>query len=343
MSEAEFVKTVSIGDRQIGDGQPAYIIAEIGINHGGSVELAKEMVAAAWESGADAVKIQSFITRDFLHPSHPSFQNDTNAEIPHEKEQEIWDFAKNMGINLFATPEEFRSLSFIKKQDPLLIKIAAMDFNYKELIQAAASTLKPIILSSGMSYLEDTLRAVRWVKETGNEHIIILHCVSCYPAPPESCNLMSIPFLKQVLDSPIGFSDHTIGIHIPLAAIALGADVIEKHFTLDKTMEGPDHLCSADPDELRTLVRQARELEKAKGVKKKRPSKEEAGPRSFKRRGIYAARDLQAGESISRDRVLFLAPSNKSSNLEIWPRMEGARLLKDVQLASLITLEDIER
>ena len=136
------MKFFQVGNRTIGDNYPTYIIAEIGINHNGDVALAKDMVAAAWESGADAVKIQTFITKEFLHPFHPNFQCDINAEIPHEKEQEIWDFAKQRNINLFSTPEEFKSLEFIKKQNPALIKIAAMDFNYKELIQKAASLKK---------------------------------------------------------------------------------------------------------------------------------------------------------------------------------------------------------
>ena len=123
------MRNVKIGAKTIGDGEPVYVIAEIGINHNGDVGLAKEMVAAAWESGADAVKIQTFVTRKFLHPSHPGFQYDIDAEIPHDKEQDIWDFAKQRKINLFSTPEEFSSLQFIKKQDPSLIKIAAMDFN----------------------------------------------------------------------------------------------------------------------------------------------------------------------------------------------------------------------
>ncbi|CAB5083888.1 N-acetylneuraminate synthase (EC [Olavius algarvensis associated proteobacterium Delta 3] len=333
---------VVIGDKPVGDGHPAYIIAEVGINHNGDVALAKKMIAAAWENGADAVKIQTFITRKFLHPSHPGYQYDIDAEIPHEKEQELWDFAKQEGINLFSTPEEFTSLSFIEKQDPLLIKIAAMDFNYEELVRRAASLKKPIILSSGMSTLEEVLSAVRWVSEAGNRNSIVLHCVSCYPTPVEACNLRAIQTLKHVLDCPVGFSDHTVGLHIPIAAVALGANVIEKHFTLDHALPGPDQKASMDPQQLRTLVDSVRELEKAMGDGVKRPAPVEREPRQFKRRGIYAADDLPIGSRLDRDRVLFFAPSHTGSNVTNWPSMKGRILVRAISKMEPVTLADVE-
>ncbi|CAB1082052.1 N-acetylneuraminate synthase (EC [Olavius algarvensis Delta 1 endosymbiont] len=336
------MKIVDVGERKIGDAQPTYIIAEIGINHGGSVERAKEMVDAAWQSGADAVKIQSFITDDFLHKSHPSYQYDVEAEISKEKELEIWEYAGKKEINLFATPEEFRSLSFIKSLSPNLVKIAAMDFNYKDLVVAAARINKPIILSSGMCSLEEVLRTVRWVKEAGNDRYIVLHCVSNYPSEPKSCNLNAIRTLKNSLNCPVGFSDHTVGIHIALTAVALGANVIEKHFTLDHTQNGPDHRCSADPGELRQLVSQIRDFESARGDGVKRPAIEENEPRVHKRRGIYAIDYLSAGTLLTKKNVLFLAPSSETSTLELWPRMERARLNKDVPARQLIEIGDIE-
>lgn len=335
------MKVVEIGSRGVGDGYPAYIIAEIGINHEGDCELAKEMIQAAWESGVDAVKIQSFITRDFLHPSHPSYRYDIEAELPQEREQELWDFARARQINLFSTPEEFKSLAFIQRQNPALIKIAAMDFNYQELVQAAAALQKPIILSSGMSTLEEVLRTVRWVEETGNDRYLVLHCVSCYPSRPEDCNLRAIGTLKQVLGCPVGFSDHTAGSHLPLAAVALGANLIEKHFTLDKKMAGPDHRCSADPGEMKAFIAAVRELESALGDGIKKPAAGEAGPRRFKRRGIYASIDLPAGATLTREKVAFLAPSVDGSILEDWPRMAGSRLKRPVAAQSAITMDDI--
>jgi sialic acid synthase SpsE len=336
------MKIVGVDEKRIGDGHPTYIIAEVGINHGGSVDLAKEMIDAAWKSGADAVKIQSFITDEFLHKSHPSYQYDIDAEIPKEKELAIWEYAKREGIHLFATPEEFRSLSFVKKMNPKLIKIAAMDFNYKDLVVAAAEMKKPIILSSGMCTMEEVLRTIRWVKEAGNDNYILLHCVSNYPSEPKSCNLNVIRTLKNILDCPVGFSDHTVGIHIPLAAVTLGANVIEKHFTLDHRLEGPDHQCSADPLEFKQLVLQIRDLESAMGDGIKKPAFEEKMPRIFKRRGVYAANNLAAGMTLTKDKVLFLAPSNEKSTLDLWPRMEGGRLKKDVPALLPIEISEIE-
>ncbi|MCX5816452.1 MAG: N-acetylneuraminate synthase family protein [Proteobacteria bacterium] len=330
-----------IGNKIVGDGQPVYIIAEIGINHNGDVTLAKEMVAAAWESGADAVKIQTFVTREFLHPSHPGFQYDIDAEISQEKEQEIWDFARQRDINLFSTPEEFISLEFIRKQNPQLIKIAAMDFNYKDLIQGAASLQKPIILSSGMSDLEEVLQTVRWVEESGNRDYVVLHCVSCYPTPPQACNLMAIKTMKTLLDCPVGYSDHTEGIHIPFAAVALGANVIEKHFTIDKSLPGPDQKCSMDPLGLKMLVSNIRDLEKAFGHGHKEPAPEEAQPRLFKRRGIYAAVDIKAGTVLKENGVVFYAPSTAQSRVTDWPIINGRKLKRDIMRMDLITLDDI--
>lgn len=335
------MKQVKIGAKTIGDGDPVYVIAEIGINHNGDVRLAKEMVAAAWESGADAVKIQTFVTRNFLHPSHPGFQYDIDAEIPHEKEQDIWDFAKQKNINLFSTPEEFSSLEFIKKQDPNLIKIAAMDFNYKGLVQAAASLQKPIILSSGMSTLEEVLTTVRWVEEAGNNDYIILHCVSCYPTLPEACNLSALQTMKTILDCPVGFSDHTEGIHIAYAAVSMGASVIEKHFTIDKSLPGPDQKCSMDPSDLKTLIHNIRDFKKAVGHGRKEPMPHEFEPLVYKRRGIYAACKLQSGSILTKESVLFYAPSAVNSKVTDWPCMAGRHINRDIDEMEIITLNDI--
>lgn len=332
---------ITVNDKIIGDGHQPYIVAEIGINHNGDVVLAKEMVAAAWEAKADAVKIQTFITKDFLHPSHPGFKYDILAEISHEKEQEIWDFARQRSINLFSTPEDIKSLVFIKRQKPALIKIAAMDFNYKELIQAAASLQKPILLSSGMSTLEEVLQAVRWANETGNHDYIVLHCVSCYPAPPEACNLSAIPKLKCILDCPVGFSDHTKGIHISLAAVALGANIIEKHFTIDKNRSGPDQECSMDPNDLRELVACCRDIENARGNGCKEPALQEYEPRRIKRRGIYASRDLECGTVLKREHVVFFAPSGEASHVTDWPLLCGRPVRRNVRRLEMIRFEDV--
>jgi len=335
------MRTVKIGNRVIGDRHPAYIIAEIGINHNGDIELAKEMITAAWENGADAVKIQTFITKAFLHPSHPGYQYDIDAEISQEQEQKLWDFAKEYGINLFSTPEEFQSLEFIRTQNPDLIKIAAMDFNYRELVEKAASLAKPIILSSGMSTMEEVLSTVRWVEESGNQQYIVLHCVSCYPTPVNACNLKAIQTMKRVLDCPVGFSDHTEGIHIALAAVALGANVIEKHFTIDNSLAGPDQKASMNPKELKQLISYIRDFEKAEGDGRKVPNEVEEAPRLFKRRGVYAAVSLDLGDTLQRKDVCFYAPSKTGSLVTDWVKMEGRKIKRDIPAMGAILLEDI--
>ncbi|HNX82014.1 MAG TPA: N-acetylneuraminate synthase family protein [Candidatus Omnitrophota bacterium] len=335
------MNSVQIGEKSIGDGFPAYVIAEIGINHNGSVSLAKEMLLAAWENGADAVKIQTFITGDFLHPKHPGYSYDINAEITHKKEQEIWDLAKKKKINLFSTPEEFRSLNFIQKQRPALIKIAAMDFNYKQLIQRAAGLQIPILLSSGMSTLAEVKRAVRWVRETGNTKYILLHCVSCYPAPYDACNLSVIKKMKETLHCPVGYSDHTNGTHIAFAAVTLGANVIEKHFTLSKKLPGPDQKCSMDPRDLKILISSIRDFELAVGHGRKEPAPQETQPRLYKRRGIYARKNLAAGSLLTQDQVVFFAPSSKESSIDLWESMSGKKLKKNIRKMEIIAITDV--
>ena len=335
------MKDIQVGGRFIGDNNPTYVIAEVGINHNGDLSLAKEMISAAWESGADAVKIQTFITKNFLHPSHPSFQHDADAEITHEQEQVLWDYAKTGGINLFSTPEEFLSLEFISEQNPELIKIASMDFNYKELVMRAAKLKKPIILSSGMSTMEEVLRTVRWVEEAENEKYMILHCVSCYPTPVESCNLQAIKSLKDVINCPVGFSDHTVGTHIAFAAACLGANIIEKHFTLDKCSSGPDQKISMTPDDLRGLVKSIRDFERAKGLGVKKPADEERAPRIFKRRGIYSQKEMNIGDILTRDNVVFYAPSSLDSSVEDWGEIAGRSVKKSISPMSLISLKDV--
>lgn len=334
-------RTVNINGRLVGKGHPAYVIAEVGINHQGRVDLALEMVEAAWKAGADAVKIQTFITKDFLSPLHPGYQYDIDAEIPHEQEQRIWNFAREKGITLFSTPEEAKSLAFIARQNPPCVKSAAMDFDCKEHIQSLAALKIPFILSSGMSTLEETLRTMRWVEEAGNDSPILLHCVSCYPAPVSACNLLAITTLMQVFDCPVGYSDHTIGTHMAFAAVVMGAQVIEKHFTLDHKLAGPDQACSMDPAELRRLVSDIRDFEAGRGDGRKTPAPEEAEPRKFKRRGIYAMKDLPAGCVVDRASVAFLAPSQPGGTQADWPRIEGSRLVRAVSSGSPLTLEDI--
>jgi N,N'-diacetyllegionaminate synthase len=334
-------KHFKIGDRMVGHGHPAFIIAEVGINHNGNVAVAKEMISAAWESGADAVKIQTFITSEFLHPSHPTYQYDIDAEIAHESEREIWDYAAQRGIRLFSTPEDLKSVAFLEDRKPPLVKIAAMDFNFPILIKKAAQLSVPIILSSGMSTMEEVLRAVRWVEEVGNDECAILHCVSCYPAPAEECNLNAIVTLRSVLNGPVGYSDHTIGIHIPLAAVALGANIIEKHFTLDKSQPGPDQVNSMDPRDLAALVLQIRELESAMGNGEKVPSQREAEPRRFKRRGIYAGSEIKAGQQLTEANVVFWAPSTADSSVDDWPAVQGRSAARDIVKGSPVSKQDL--
>ena len=331
------MRTGLIADRKVGKNHPVYVIAEVGINHNGDLTLAKETIDAALESGADAVKLQVYTTGGFVHPENPIFQAVKSCELSRHEYAVLFEHARERNGVIFATPECLEDIHFLKSLDPPAIKVAAMDMNYKEFIQEAAKTMKPIILSSGMSYLYEVARTVRWIEETGNDKIILLHCVSCYPTPVEECNLSAISHLEQSFGYPAGFSDHTIGIEVPFAAACLGARVIEKHFTLDKNLPGPDHSGSADPADLKKLITALRTYEKALGDGIKKPSTSEKITRLKKRRSIYAAQNLSAGDILEPEDTVLLTPSTPESRLEDLDSFLGRTLKVDISQYEIIT------
>jgi N,N'-diacetyllegionaminate synthase len=331
------MKTVSIGGRDVGMGCPTYVIAEVGINHNGDVKLARETIDAAIRSGADAVKLQTYSTDGFIHPENPIFNAIRSCELTKDEYRELFEYARSKGGVIFSTPECIADIRFLKSLDPPAMKIAAMDMNYREFVQEAARLGKPVILSTGMSYFHEVANAVRWIEETGNDRIILLHCVSCYPTPPQECNLSVMSVMEAAFGYPTGFSDHTVGFDIPFAAACMGAKVIEKHFTLDQKLPGPDHAGSADPEDLARLVSAMRSYEQAIGDGIKRPSVSEEATRLKKRRSVYAKRDLQKGDILKAEDVNFLTPSVPESQMEDLETFLGRTLKEAVRKNGLIS------
>ncbi len=331
------MECVDISGKRIGDESLAYIIAEIGINHNGDVKLACETIDAALECGANAVKIQTYKTENFIHPDNPGFKTAKMCELSYEDYAFLFEYTRKRDGVIFSTPESLEDIQFLKNINSPAVKIASMDLNYKELIKSAARLGRPIILSTGMSYLNEVATAVRWIEEEGNKQIIILHCVSCYPTTIEECNLSAIPLLATTFNYPYGFSDHTVGIEIAFAAVCMGAKVIEKHFTLDKSLTGPDHACSASPDELKRLVSFVRNYEKAIGDGVKVPSTSEVSQRFRKRRGIYSRRALSKGDILTINDLQFLTPSTPESQLELINDFLGKKLKRDIPKYTLIS------
>ena len=330
------------------------IIAEIGINHNGDVNLAKKMIEEAKKSGADVVKFQVFSPERLYVESWAK----ERKVVFGDEEMTLWDFidkvklswddlkalkkyAEDLGIGFLATPFSFEDADFLEEIGVQAYKIASMDLNNTPFLKYVARKEKPIILSTGMGSIGEIEEAVRAILNEGNDQIVILHCVSLYPPKPEQVHLRAIETLKRLFDFPIGFSDHTIGVHIPIAAIALGAQVIEKHFTLDKNLPGPDQKVSMTPEELKILRKAADEVWMALGRSWKVLTNEELEVARVARRSLVAKRYLKRGHILSEDDVVFKRPGNGIPPDEI-RYVIGRKLKRDIPEDEIIAWEDLE-
>lgn len=300
--------------------KPVYIIAEAGVNHNGNVDLARQLIDAAKTAGADAVKFQTFKTeniithgasmaeyqKDNLGSDISQFQMIKRLELSYSDFASLKAYAEMTGIDFLSTPDDEESLDFLSDELNLTcIKIGSGEVTNLPFLRRIASKHKPLILSTGMSTLGEVERAVRVISEVTTAELILLHCTTNYPCPAEEVNLKAMQTLKQAFNIRVGYSDHTIGTEVSVAAVALGAELIEKHLTLDKAMEGPDHRASLDPTEFAELVRQARCIEKAIGDGVKWPNSSEEQIKPLVRRRIVSAIDLEAGTQIDWDHLSF--------------------------------------
>ncbi|MBQ9438209.1 MAG: N-acetylneuraminate synthase, partial [Lachnospiraceae bacterium] len=285
------------------------IIAEAGVNHNGSLELAKEMVDMAARSGADIVKFQtarvSSVVSKFAKMAEYQKKNTgkdvsqkemlEKIHLPFEAYITLKDYCQEKGIGFLSTPFDMESVLFLDGLQDIWKIPSGEITNYPYLVKIA-QTGKPVILSTGMAALEEVKDAVDLLKEKGTSEISLLHCTTEYPAPFSDVNLKAMETLRETFHLPVGYSDHTEGIAVSIAAVAMGAAIIEKHFTLDKTMEGPDHKASLEPSELAEMVRQIRNVEEALGTGEKLPAKGEIKNIEIARKSIIAARDIKKGE-----------------------------------------------
>ncbi len=312
------MRTMEINGRKIGDGHPVYVIAEAGSNHNGDFDIAKQLIDAAIEAGADAVKFQIFKAENLYSKNTPGFKSLDNQDIyelikknetPREWISLLSDYCKNAGIEFMATPFDNEAADLLDAHSNSF-KIASFEIVDLELIKYTASKSKPLIISTGMASMEEIQDAIQVASSVGNSEVALLHCNSVYPSPPDIVNLRAIQTLKDAFANPVGFSDHTLGIHLPLAAVAMGACVIEKHFTMDRNMDGPDHSFAIEPDELRTLVSNIRDLELAFGTGLKEVSALEKEENYMKgRRSIHANCDIIMGETITKEMLIIKRPA----------------------------------
>ena len=333
------MKTVKIRDREIGDGHPPYILAEIGINHMGNFDMAKRLVELASQNGADGVKFQALDAHEMIHP---------------EKQLDMWRIVDDNSfyIQQFKQLRRMTSLDFIitvfdnkvidlLKLDiaPDAVKIASGDITNYPLLQAAGGCGLPVILSTGASDGREVGAAVELLNHSGCEDIVILHCVSLYPTGFHQVNLKAMDKLR-VFGYPVGLSDHTTGLVTPIAAMARGASFIEKHFTFNNYMPGDDHLCSMTPIMLKDLAEASKEIDLALyGSEIKEPYPDEE-PQAI-RRGLYAARDIKAGETLTEADIRLLRPQGELSAMD-YPKLVGATLTSDLTALEEITRDHVD-
>ncbi|HSJ55056.1 MAG TPA: pseudaminic acid synthase [Anaerolineae bacterium] len=314
----------TIGDRPVAPGRPVYIVAEMSANHNQSFDQAVEIVRAAHEAGADAVKLQTY-TPDTLtiQSDNPVFQIGEGtiwarrtlydlygeAYTPWEWQPKLKEAAEELGMDLFSSPFDPTAVAFLEEMGVAAFKVASFEIVDLPLIRRIAATGKPIIMSTGMATLAEIDEAVRTARAAGAEQIALLKCTSAYPAPPEEMNLRTIPHLAAAFGLPVGLSDHTLGIAAPVAAVALGACIVEKHFTLSRSQPGPDSAFSLEPHEFRAMVEAIREAERALGGVSYEVTSREAASRVF-RRSLFVVRDVKAGETLTAENVRSIRPGN---------------------------------
>jgi len=310
-----------IGERWIGDGEPCFIVAEAGANHNRDLGMAKELIAVAAEAGADAVKFQTYSAETLYSKQTPKFTyleglTDKSTwdlikeiELPREWQVELAEEAKKRGILFMSTPFDHRAVDELDALGVPVFKVASFEIVDLPLVRHAASKGKPMIISTGLADYEDIQDALAACREAGNDKVVLLQCASLYPAPPERINLRAMETMRRAFGTLVGLSDHTLGIHVAVAGAALGAAVIEKHYTLSRSLRGPDHPFAIEPGELRELVRQVREVEAALGDGRKLgPAPEEMEMHQKARRSLVAARAIPKGAHIERDMLTIKRP-----------------------------------
>lgn len=298
-----------------------FIIAEAGVNHNGDINNAKRLIDAAVEAGADAVKFQTFKAENLVTKDAPKadYQKETTGngnqfemlrklELSFGEHIVLKEYCNEKGIMFLSTPFDFESVDLLETIGIPMYKISSSDLTNIPLLRYIAKLNKHMIVSTGMSNLGEVEMAIDAIKQTCNDKISLLHCTSNYPTAYEDVNLKAMNTLKNAFNLPVGYSDHTVGIEVPIAAVAMGAKIIEKHFTLDKNMEGPDHKASLNPSEFKNMVTSIRNIESAFGDGIKKCNKSEENSKKVARKSIVASRRIVSGEIISYDNITFKRP-----------------------------------
>ena len=332
------------------DTSKVLIIAEAGVNHNGDIKVARELIDAAKESGADIVKFQTAKLESLVSESAQMAEyqkkniNMVKSQkemlrdliLPFEDFSELAQYCEVQGITFLSTPFDIDSIRFLDNLVKIW-KIPSGEITNYPYLREIALTGKPVIMSTGMCELQEVREAVRVLKENGSGEITLLHCNTEYPTPMQDVNLRAMQTLREEFGLPVGYSDHTQGIEVPIAAAAMGAVVVEKHFTLDRNMEGPDHKASLEPTELRAMVQAIRNIEAALGDGVKRPSASETKNRDVVRKSIVAKTDIRKGEVFTEENLTAKRPGNGISPMR-WNEVIGLRADRDYEQDEMIKL-----
>jgi len=347
------MKTIKISSRMIGAGNPVFVIAEAGVNHNGQVKLAKKMIDAAKKAGADAVKFQIFKAEATATKTaekaeyqkegarrESQYEMLKKLELTENEFRQLAAYAKRKNIIFLASAFDRKSVDFLDELGVPAFKVPSGEITNFPLLGQIAKKGKPIILSTGMSTLQEVKEALGVLRSGGARDIVLLHCVSTYPTKVEEANLRAMETLRRTFKLPVGFSDHTLDITVPIAAAALGAVVIEKHFTLDRKLPGPDHKASLEPRELREMVARIGLVEKALGDGIKRPTKSEEVIKKVIGRSIVAKINIPRGIVIT-EKMLELKRPGTGLGPEHLKKVIGKRAKKDMMADELVTLEKL--
>ena len=350
------MELLNLHGRLVGPGYQPYIIAEIGANHNGDMELCKRLIDKAQECGADAVKFQSWSKTSLV--SSAEYARNTNYadknrhfgsleemveryQLTPDQHLDISAYCSKKGIAFTSTPFTFEEVDLLETLDVPCFKVASCDINYLRLLNYIGSKRRPVILSTGMSSLGEIERAISILRAAGSGPIALLHCISIYPPESKDIHLRNISTLEKAFGVPVGFSDHSLGITIPLAAVALGASIIEKHFTLDKDMDGWDHWISADPTELKTIVVESKNVFDSLGSSVRRVSQAEMDKRVKFRRRVVLSRAMIKGDILTEADLNFKRPGN-GINPDEDTYIVGRRLKRDCAFDEELEWGDIE-
>ncbi len=354
VAQARPVRPFRIGDRAIGEGHPVFVVAEAGVNHDGDVDVAHRLVDAAADAGADAVKFQTFDPAALAAAGAPLAAYQARASdavdqramlaalaLPADAWQGLQRHAAERAVVFLSSPFDDASADLLARLDVPAIKVGSGELTNHPFLARLASMGRPLLVSTGMADIREVAEALEAIRSGGDPPVALFHCVSSYPADPADANLLAMATLRAAFGRPVGWSDHSFGIELPTAAVALGAAMIEKHLTLGRDRPGPDHRASLEPAEFGAMVRAIRSVEAARGSGEKVPTAGELATAAVARRSLHWRRDLTSGSTIARDDLIALRPGTGIAPSEL-ARLIGGRLTHDVREGRAVGKDDID-